>query len=58
MTTPHIPLISNFKVDRTYIDDISMVQSATTSEDGIFQLRVRSEKQTECSRALHIRYSP
>jgi hypothetical protein len=34
-----------------------MVQSAITPEDAIFQLRVRSEKQTERGRTLHIRYS-
>jgi hypothetical protein len=42
----------------TYIDDISMVQAATNTDNAIFRLKTRSEIQIDRVKILHIRYSP
>jgi hypothetical protein len=42
----------------TYIDDISMVQAVTKTDNAIFHLKTCSEIQIDRAKILHIRYSP
>jgi hypothetical protein len=42
----------------TYIDDISMVQAATKSDNAILCSKTCSEIQIDRAKILHIRYSP
>jgi hypothetical protein len=55
---PTIPINNDLESECTYIDDISMVQAATNTDNAIFRLKTRSEVQIDPAKILHIRYSP
>jgi hypothetical protein len=42
----------------TYIDDISLAQAATNTDNAIFRLKTRSEIHIDCAKILHTRYLP
>jgi hypothetical protein len=55
---PTIPMNDHLESEYTYIDDISMVQAATKTDNAIFCLKTHSEIQINHAKILYIRYSP
>jgi hypothetical protein len=55
---PTILMNDHLESECTYIDDISMVQAATNTDNAIFRLKTRSEIQIDRAKILRIRYSP
>jgi hypothetical protein len=55
---PTICMNDHLESECTYIDDITMVQAATKTDNAIFRLKTRSKIQIDRAKILHARYSP
>jgi hypothetical protein len=51
---PTIPMDDHLESECTYIDNVSMVQAATKTDNDIFRLKTRSEIQIDRAKILHI----